>query len=75
MEKDPVCGMKIDEKTAAARTQYKGTTYYFCAHGCLRVFLQEPEKYVGRISPPDQRAGKSIQTKTLEGFSTQLRKS
>lgn len=46
MTKDPVCGMNVDESTAAAKTVYKGTTYYFCAHGCLRAFLQEPEKYL-----------------------------
>ncbi len=46
MQKDPVCGMSIDESSAAAKTQYKGTTYYFCAHGCLRAFLKEPEKYL-----------------------------
>ena len=46
MAKDPICGMTVDEKTAVARTVYKGTTYYFCAHGCLRAFLQEPEKYL-----------------------------
>lgn len=46
MAKDPVCGMNIDKGTAAAKTNYKGTTYYFCAHGCLRAFLKEPEKYL-----------------------------
>ncbi|MEW6061140.1 MAG: YHS domain-containing protein [Bacteroidota bacterium] len=48
MAKDLVCGMKVDESTAAAKTIYKGMTYYFCAHGCLRAFLQEPEKFLQR---------------------------
>jgi len=28
MAKDSVCGMHVDEKKAAATTQYKGRTYY-----------------------------------------------
>ena len=43
---DPVCGMKIDEKTAAATVEYKGKTYYFCAPGCKAAFERNPEKYL-----------------------------
>lgn len=43
---DPVCGMDVDEKTAAATSEYKGQTYYFCALGCKKAFDKEPEKYV-----------------------------
>ena len=46
MAKDPVCGMDVDEKTAAATAEYQGTTYYFCAPGCKKAFEKEPEKYV-----------------------------
>ncbi len=46
MAKDPVCGMTVDEKKAAA-TVYQGTTYYFCAAACREQFLKAPEKYVG----------------------------
>ena len=50
MEKDPVCGMEVDEKRAAATSTYKEKTYYFCAKGCKIAFDKEPEKYlsVGR---------------------------
>lgn len=48
MEKDPVCGMMIDPKTAAGKSEYNGKTYYFCAPGCKRSFDKEPEKYVGK---------------------------
>jgi YHS domain-containing protein len=48
MAKDPVCGMDVDEKTAAAKSEYKGQTYYFCALGCKESFDKEPEKYVGQ---------------------------
>jgi YHS domain-containing protein len=43
---DPVCKMEVDEKTAPAKTEYKGKTYYFCATGCKKAFDKEPEKYL-----------------------------
>lgn len=46
MAKDPICGMEVDETTAAAKIGYKGDTYYFCAPGCLQEFVKEPEKYL-----------------------------
>jgi YHS domain-containing protein len=44
---DPVCGMQVDEKTAAATSDYKGQKYYFCAVGCKKAFDQNPDKYLG----------------------------
>src|SRR5260370_33793951 len=49
MERDPVCGMTIDPEKAAARVEYAGKTYYFCAPGCAKRFQQAPEKYVGNL--------------------------
>lgn len=43
---DPVCKMTVDEKTAKFKTEYKGTTYYFCAPGCKKAFEKEPERYL-----------------------------
>jgi Cu+-exporting ATPase len=43
--KDLVCGMEIDPKSAAATTEYKGETYYFCSNACYEKFKAEPEKY------------------------------
>ncbi len=48
MEIDPVCGMEVDPKSAAATYEYKGKTYYFCAPGCKRSFEKDPEKYLGK---------------------------
>lgn len=48
MAKDPVCGMEVDEKKAAATSEYRGVTYYFCATGCKRTFDQDLEKYAGK---------------------------
>jgi YHS domain-containing protein len=48
MTKDPVCGMMIDEKTAAGKSEYQGTTYYFCAPICKTRFDQNPKQYANR---------------------------
>jgi YHS domain-containing protein len=45
--KDPVCGMDVEEKNAAATAAHKGKTYYFCAPACKTTFQKAPEKYVG----------------------------
>lgn len=45
MVKDPVCGMKVDEKKAPAKSDYMGKTYYFCAVACKKAFDQNPAKY------------------------------
>lgn len=46
MAKDPVCGMEVDPKKAAAKSEYKGQTYYFCASGCKVAFDKSPEKFL-----------------------------
>ena len=43
---DPVCKMTVDPKTAPAKAEYKGKTYYFCAPGCKVAFEKDPEKYL-----------------------------
>jgi len=43
---DPVCGMEVDEQSAAATYEYRGKTYYFCAPGCKSAFEKDPEKYL-----------------------------
>lgn len=47
MAKDPVCGMEVDEKKAAATATYQGKTFYFCAAGCKASFEKDPKKYLG----------------------------
>ncbi len=42
---DPVCGMNIDPKTAAATREHDGTTFYFCSTGCAASFDADPHKY------------------------------
>jgi Cu+-exporting ATPase len=50
MEKDPVCGMRVDPATAAAKSEYQGKTYYFCSPGCKTSFDKRPEAFVSRPS-------------------------
>ncbi len=45
--KDLVCGMEIDPETAEGKSEYQGTTYYFCATGCKTDFDADPAKYIG----------------------------
>jgi Cu+-exporting ATPase len=40
--------MEVDPETAAAKSEYKGKTYYFCAPGCRVAFEKDPEKYLTR---------------------------
>jgi len=46
MEKDPVCGMDVDPKTAAYKSDYMGQTYYFCSPGCKKDFDKAPQMYL-----------------------------
>ncbi len=40
---DPVCGMTIDEKDAAARSVHGGRIYYFCSPSCKAKFDENPQ--------------------------------
>jgi YHS domain-containing protein len=53
---DPVCGMQVDEKKAAAQSQRQGQTYFFCSQGCKQKFDQNPQQYVSG-SGQSQRGG------------------
>src|SRR5579863_4779719 len=46
MEKDPVCGMKVDPARARAVHEHAGKTYYFCCAGCKEKFSAAPAKYL-----------------------------
>lgn len=43
---DPVCKMLVRADTAAAKYEYRGKTFYFCAVGCANKFKQDPEKFL-----------------------------
>lgn len=56
MAKDPVCGMTIDEKKAAGKSEHKGQPIYFCSLKCKERFDAEPEKYP-EVKPSGQMTG------------------
>ena len=43
--KDPVCGMNIKPKEVQQRSDYQGSTYYFCSSTCKSQFDSQPDKY------------------------------
>jgi len=49
---DPVCGMDVEPGEAAAKSDYDGKDYYFCAETCKKKFDQDPEKYLAKSEPP-----------------------
>ena len=57
LERDPVCGMNVEAGKAAAKVEYLGKIYYFCAPGCAKRFQQAPEKYVRDLKQPITPAG------------------
>jgi len=48
MEKDPICSMAVDEKTAKYKSDYKGKTYYFCSQYCKTKFDKDPSKFASK---------------------------
>ena len=45
MQKDPVCGMTVDEAKTKYRSNYEGRTFYFCSPSCRDTFDKDPHKY------------------------------
>ncbi len=44
--RDPVCGMKLEPKTASFRYVHRHQPYYFCASGCWKQFKHTPSKFL-----------------------------
>ncbi|MEK6974810.1 MAG: YHS domain-containing protein [Candidatus Thermoplasmatota archaeon] len=44
-QKDPVCGMTIEDGKAAATTLHEGKTYHFCSTACAAKFKANPSSY------------------------------
>jgi len=52
--RDPVCGMKVDPRTAAHRQAHHGQIHYFCSHACRSKFSADPARYL--VSDPTRAA-------------------
>jgi Cu+-exporting ATPase len=52
-EIDPVCKMRVLPETAAARHEYQGKMYYFCAVRCMERFKANPQAFLaGKPAAP-----------------------
>lgn len=47
MERDPVCDMEVDPKSAP-KSEFQGKTYYFCSLQCKQAFDENPKEYVDK---------------------------
>ena len=43
---DPVCRMNVVNYDTAPTFNFGNKIYYFCAEGCRKVFMNDPEKYL-----------------------------
>ena len=43
---DPVCGMTVNQDHAEIEATIQGHKYYFCAEGCRKAFVANPDKYL-----------------------------
>ena len=55
---DPVCGMKVDSRTASYHYDLQGSPYHFCSERCLERFKADPDHYLNphRQEPAIQHA-------------------
>jgi YHS domain-containing protein len=45
MQKDPVCGMMVDEKKTKLTSMHDEKTFYFCSASCKTIFDRDSHKY------------------------------
>lgn len=57
-QKDPVCGMQVDDRNAAGRSNFQGQDYYFCSQDCKKKFDQNPQQFAGQAGQA-QRGGQT----------------
>ncbi|QEZ44143.1 heavy metal translocating P-type ATPase [Cupriavidus oxalaticus] len=58
--RDPVCGMEVSSKEAAASAEVDHKRYWFCSSHCHQAFLANPAQYIPPPSAEDTPAGASI---------------
>jgi uncharacterized protein len=56
--KDPVCGMTVDRRKTAYRSEHAGQVVYFCSEHCKARLDADPDRYLGpRQAAPLAHAG------------------
>ncbi len=48
MDRDPVCGRKMNRNKAYITIDYKSERYYLCCPLCQAEFEKDREKYLGK---------------------------
>src|SRR5215471_20357725 len=43
--RDPICGMMVEVGEAKYKSDFRGSSFYFCCPRCKQTFDQQPEKY------------------------------
>jgi Cu+-exporting ATPase len=46
MTQDPVCGMRLDGRTAEFETRFAGKKYSFCSEECKKEFEADPDEFL-----------------------------
>jgi Cu+-exporting ATPase len=59
VQTDPVCKMLVRPESAAAKFDYQGKTFYFCAVSCQNKFRQNPELFLNPETKPAAMAENS----------------
>jgi Cu+-exporting ATPase len=55
--RDPVCGMTIEDKDAAATSTYRGKKFYFCSTSCKDKFEKDPGSHAGKKTADETEHG------------------
>jgi Cu+-exporting ATPase len=45
MQKDPICGMMVDEKETKLNSTHDSKTFYFCSVDCKATFDKDAHKH------------------------------
>lgn len=65
---DPVCGMGVDTASAAGRSEYEGTSYYFCSASCKEKFDASPSSFTRqRVSAKNAPPAGSVEYASTNG--------
>ena len=45
LQKDPICGMMVDEKKTKLTSSHDGKTFYFCSASCKSTFDKDAHRH------------------------------